>query len=579
MTDPGEQPVRIVAREVPPGAIVDAPADLPPLLERVFRSRGLTHGRELDLALGALTPPEGLPDLDRAAVRLADAVRNGEHILIVGDFDADGATSVALALSLLTAMGASRVSFLVPNRFEFGYGLSPEIVALAVSRSPDVIVTVDNGTSSVDGVQLAREHGVDVIITDHHLAGSTLPDAFALVNPNLPGADFPSRAMAGVGVIYYVLGAVRARLKDAGWFEARPLPNLADWLDLVAVGTVADVVPLDHNNRIMVAQGLRRMRAGRVRPGIRALCEVAGRRLERLSAEDLGFAIGPRLNAAGRLDDMTLGIQCLLAADVARARELATALDELNHARRALEQEMVQDAELIVATHAQSVEGRYGLTVYDPTWHQGIVGIVAGRLREKYHRPVIAFAEAGDAAPDELKGSARSLPGLHIRDVLECIASRYPALVVRFGGHAMAAGLSVKRVHYRRFEKIFDAVVAEHLPEAALSPVLHSDGSLSLEELSLDMARRLAGAGPWGQQFPMPAFHDEFELISQRVVGERHLKLVLKKGQKLFDAIAFRQPPLPPDVRRLEVLYRLDENDYRDRQTLQLVVEHLRPLT
>ncbi len=578
MTDTTAGPeIRIVARALPAAEMANAPPDLPPLLERIFRYRGVTDGHELDLALGALAPPEGLPDLDRAAGRLADAVRGGEHVLIVGDFDADGATSVALAISLLGALGAERVSFLVPNRFEFGYGLSPEIVAIALSRSPDVIVTVDNGTASVEGVRLAAQHGVDVVVTDHHLPGSELPDALALVNPNLPGCEFVSHAMAGVGVIYYVLGAVRARLKDAGWFENRPLPNLADWLDLVAVGTVADVVPLDHNNRVMIAQGLRRMRAGRVRPGIRALVEVAGRRLERLSAEDLGYAVGPRLNAAGRLDDMTLGIQCLLAQDLTRARELATALDELNHARRALEQEMVQDAELIVAAHAQSVEGRYGLTVYDPAWHQGIVGIVAGRLREKYHRPVIAFAEAGDAAPDELKGSARSVPGLHIRDLLDTIASRYPALVVRFGGHAMAAGLSVKRAHYRRFEKVFDTVAAEHLPEEALKPVLYSDGSLAADEMTLDMARRLAGAGPWGQQFPAPLFHDDFDLVSQRVVGERHLKLVLKKDDHLFDAIAFRQRPLP-DVRRLQALYRLDENEYRDRSTLQLVVEHLRPL-
>jgi single-stranded-DNA-specific exonuclease len=384
--------------------------------------------------------------------------------------------------------------------------------------------------------------------------------------------------MAGVGVIYYVLGAVRAQLKAMGWFDARPIPNLADWLDLVAVGTVADVVPLDRNNRVMVAQGIRRIRAGRARPGIRALCEIAGRRPDKLNAQDLGFAIGPRLNAAGRLDDMTLGIQCLLATDLSQARDLATALDELNQARRALEQDMVQDAELIVATHDQTVDGRYGIAVYDPSWHQGVVGIVAGRLKDKIHRPVIAFADAGDMAPDELKGSARSLPGLHIRDVLDQVAGRYPGLIVRFGGHAMAAGLSIKRVHYPRFEKVFDAVVAEHLPDEALSPVLESDGSLSLEEMTLDMAHRLAEAGPWGQQFPEPVFHDEFELISQRVVGERHLKLVLKKDERLFDAIAFRQRPLE-DVQQVLAAYRLEANEYRDRVTLQLVVQHLAPLS
>lgn len=569
---------RIVTRPVPEGALADAPENLSPLLERIFLSRGLTSGRELDKNLSALARPAALPDIDKAADRLAAAVMSGEHILIVGDFDADGATSVALSVSLLEAMGAERVSFLVPNRFEFGYGLSPEIVDLALAETPAVIVTVDNGTSSIDGVARANAAGVDVIVTDHHLPGKALPDTFALVNPTLTDSTFESPAMAGVGVIYYVLGAVRAALKVAGWFENRPIPNLADWLDLVAVGTVADVVPLDRNNRVMVSQGIRRIRGGRARPGIVALCEIAGRRADRLSAQDLGFAIGPRLNAAGRLDDMTLGIQCLLANDLVQARELATALDELNRARRALEQEMVQDAELIVAAHDQAVDGRYGVAVYDPSWHQGVVGIVAGRLKEKIHRPVIAFAEAGAAAPDELKGSARSLPGLHIRDVLDHVASRYPGLIIRFGGHAMAAGLSIKRVHYPRFEKIFDELVAEHLPDEALSPVLESDGELPVEEMTLEMAHQLAEAGPWGQQFPEPLFHDRFELVSQRIVGEHHLKMVLKKGERLFDAIAFRQPALG-DTRRVLAAYRLEANEYRDRVTLQLVVQHLAPLT
>lgn len=575
MTDP--VPLKIIDRPVPEGRMADAPPGLSPLLERIYLSRGLTSGVELDRELSALARPQALPDVEKAARRLARAIQDEESILIVGDFDADGATSVALAVSLLEAMGASRVGFLVPNRFEFGYGLSPEIVEMALAEEPDVIVTVDNGTSSIEGVARANAAGVDVIVTDHHLPGRALPEAYALVNPTLTGSSFESTAMAGVGVIYYVLGAVRAELKENAWFERRPMPNLADWLDLVAVGTVADVVPLDRNNRVMVTQGIRRIRAGRARPGIRALCEIAGRRPEKLTAQDLGFAIGPRLNAAGRLDDMTLGIQCLLATDLHQARELATALDELNQARRALEQEMVQDAELIVATHDESVEGRYGVTVYDPSWHQGVVGIVAGRLKDRIHRPVIAFAEAGGSAPDELKGSARSLPGLHIRDVLDQVASRYPGLIVRFGGHAMAAGLSIKRVHYPRFEKVFDAAVAEHLPEDALSPVLESDGSLTLQEMTLDMALALAEAGPWGQQFPEPLFHDEFELVSQRVVGERHLKMVLKKEDRLFDAIAFQQGPLT-DTRQVLAAYRLDANEYRDRVTLQLMVQHLAPL-
>jgi single-stranded-DNA-specific exonuclease len=567
----------IVERQVPDRALVDPPADLPPLLSRIYLSRGLTHGAELDLGLDALARPTLLPGLDKAASRLADAIEQDEHILIVGDFDADGATSVALAMSLLEAMGAQKVSFLVPNRFEFGYGLSPEIVTLALDRTPSVIVTVDNGISSLDGVRLAAEQGVDVIVTDHHLPGRELPEALAIVNPNLTDSRFTSSAMAGVGVIYYVLGGIRAVLKDRGWFDHRPVPNLADWLDLVALGTVADVVPLDHNNRVLVSQGLKRMRVGRCRPGIKALTEVAGRRLDKLSTQDLGFALGPRLNAAGRLDDMTIGIQCLLAQDMNQARELATALDELNLARRSLEQAMVQDAELIVAGHDTEVDGRFGVSIYDPSWHQGIVGIVAGRLKDKIHRPVIAFADAGGLAPDELKGSARSLPGLHIRDVLDTIASRYPGMVVRFGGHAMAAGLSIKRVHYPRFERVFDKVVADALPESALSPVLASDGPLLVDEMTLDMAYQLAEGGPWGQEFPMPEFHNDFDLVSQRVVGERHLKLVLKKDGKLFDAIAFRQPPLE-DVSRVQALYRLQENDYRDSVTLQLVVEHLRAL-
>lgn len=576
---------RIVARPLPdagPAAGGD-PAGafdpgLPALLQRVYRSRGVQTAADLDRSLTALLPPGGLDGIERAVERLARAVTGGEPILLVGDFDADGATSVALAVSALTAMGAGPVSFLVPNRFEYGYGLSPEIVALAAQRRPAVLVTVDNGISSVAGVAAANAAGMDVIVTDHHLPGKELPDAWALVNPNLPGCDFPSKALAGVGVIYYVLGALRTRLRRDGWFDARPEPNLGDWLDLVALGTVADVVPLDHNNRILVHQGLKRMRAGRCRPGIRALAEVAKRPLATLSAQDLGFALGPRLNAAGRLDDMTLGIRCLLATEPAEARNLARALDELNRARRELEREMVRDAELIVAEHAVAAGERFGVCVYEPGWHQGVIGIVAGRLREKIHRPVIAFADAGEPNPDELKGSARSLPELHVRDALDAIAARYPGMLSRFGGHAMAAGLSIKRVHYERFARAFDAEVARHLPSAALTRTLESDGELEAADLSLDMARLLAGAGPWGQGFPEPLFHGRFGVVSQRVVGEQHLKLVLRHGRTLVDAIAFRQAPLP-GVEQLEAAYRLSENDYGQVPTVQLVVEYLAPVT
>jgi single-stranded-DNA-specific exonuclease len=566
----------IVARAVAvlPPALAER---FPPLLARIYATRGITDPAELDRALVRMLSPHQLNDADRAAARVAAAIRQRQRILIVGDFDADGATSVALAVSLLEAFGAVDVDFLVPNRFEFGYGLSPEIVALAARRHPELLITVDNGVSSVAGVAAANARGIDVIITDHHLPGRELPAAYAIVNPNLTGSQFPSSCLAGVGVIFYLLGLVRSELRQAGWFKSRSDPNLADWLDLVALGTVADVVPLDRNNRILVHQGLQRMRAGRCRPGIQALAEVAQRRLDRLSEADLGYALGPRLNAAGRLEDMALGIRCLLAPELAQARELARALDELNRARRALEQEMVRDAELIVAHHQIAAADRYGICVYDPGWHQGIVGLVAGRLREKVERPVIAFADAGALAADELKGSARSVPALHVRDALDAIAARYPGLVVRFGGHAMAAGLSIRRIHYERFARAFDAEVRRVLPVQALGRRIETDGSLLDDELSLAMARRLREGGPWGQGFPQPLFYDEFALVSQRVVGGEHLKLVLKRGARVLDAIAFRQPPLPA-ANRLGLVYRLAENDYGEPPTLQLVVEHLRVL-
>jgi len=565
----------IVAREIP--RAIELPESLPPVLARVYAARGVTDAGELDRSLARMLAPRHLNDADRAAARVAAAITGGQSILVVGDFDADGATSVALAVSLLRALGTSRVEFLVPNRFEFGYGLSPEIVALAARRQPDLLITVDNGVSSIAGVEAANRAGIDVVVTDHHLPGRELPAAYAIVNPNLTDSAFPSRNLAGVGVIYYLLGLVRAALRSEGWFENRPEPNLADWLDLVALGTVADVVPLDRNNRILVYQGVQRMRAGRCRPGVQALAEVAGRRLARLTEQDLGFALGPRLNAAGRLEDMTLGIRCLLAESLGEARELARALDELNLARRELEQVMVRDAELIVAHHEVAAGDRFGVCVYDPGWHQGVVGLVAGRMRERIDRPVIAFADAGAIAPDELKGSARSIPQLHVRDALDAIAARYPGMLVKFGGHAMAAGLSIKRVHYERFARAFDAEVQRLLPPTALERRIETDGSLDDAELTLATARLLKEGGPWGQAFPEPSFHDEFEFVSQRVVGQTHLKLVVRRGRRVLDAIAFRQPPLR-DARRLQLVYRLAENDYGDPPTLQLVVEHLRVL-
>lgn len=549
-----------------------------PLLRRVYAARGITSEAELNLELKHLLPPGDLPDIDIAAARLAEAVRQQQRILIVGDFDADGATSVALCVLVLRAFGAADVHYLVPNRFEYGYGLSTEIVDLAAELEPHVIVTVDNGVSSVAGVARAAELGIDVIVTDHHLPGEQRPAALALVNPNLPESTFASRAMAGVGVAYYVLSRVRAELQSQGHFDQGEVPNLAQYLDLVALGTVADVVPLDANNRRLVQQGLLRMRAGQCRPGIRALVEIGKRQLGRLTEQDLGFAVGPRLNAAGRLQDMSIGIRCLLADSLGEARELATALDQLNQARRALEADMVGDAELLLAEQSLSAD-RWGIAVYHEGFHQGVVGIVAGRLREQFFKPAIVFADAGDLAPDELKGSARSIPGLHIRDALDLIATRYPGLLLKFGGHAMAAGLSIKRVHMTRFSVIFDKVVKELVPEEQMSAQIVTDGELEPEYLSLEAAQMLTQAGPWGAAFPEPCFDAEFDLIEQRVVGETHLKLVLKCGERVIDAIAFRQPPLPTGTRRVLAVYRLAENDYRDRVTLQLIVEHLEALS
>ena len=558
------------------GPVPELPG-VPLFLRRIYGHRGIGALADLDLALSGLEPPSALRDIDQAAGRIAEAVREGQRIALVGDFDADGATSVALGVSLLRAFGASAVDFVVPNRFEFGYGLSPEIVDLALLRSPDLIITVDNGVSSIAGVERANAHGVDVVVTDHHLPGPRLPPAYAIVNPNVPGCAFPSKAIAGVGVIYYVLSQTRALLRASGWFDerVRPEPALADWLDLVALGTVADVVPLDQNNRRLVHQGIRRMRSGRCRPGIAALAEVGRRDLARLKASDLGFAIGPRLNAAGRLDDMTIGIQCLLAASMGEARTLAAQLDELNRERRGIEQSMLADAELLVAEAEGGIEGKFGIVMFHPSWHQGVVGLVAGRLRERYHRPAIAFAEAGGEG-GELKGSARSLPELHIRDALAAIAARDPALLTRFGGHAMAAGMTLDRRCLPRFAKAFDEEVRRHLPVEALQGGLETDGELDADELTLDNALRLAEGGPWGQAFPEPLFHGDFDLVSQRVVGKEHLKLVVKRQDRLIGAIAFGQKPVK-DCHRVRLAYALEVNDYRD-LALELRVAQIEPL-
>ncbi len=567
----------IVARRAEMGPATAALTEsVTPFLARIFAARGVKDASDLDLSLPGLLPPTGLDGVDRAGEMIATAMRSGRHIKIVGDFDADGATASALAMAALEAMGAPRVSFLVPNRFEFGYGLSPEIVAFAMRDAPDLLITVDNGISSIEGVAAAKAAGVDVIITDHHLPGSELPAADVIVNPNVPGNDFSSRALAGVGVIFYVMSATRNALRDAGWFESRAIaePVLGDFLDLVALGTVADVVPLDRNNRILVQQGLRRIRAGRARPGIVALCEASKREAKSLKASDLAFGLGPRLNAAGRLDDMTIGIRCLLSDNITEARTLATALEQLNIARREIEQQMTREAELIVAGIPDHTDQPFGLCVYDEGWHQGVVGIVAGRLRERFHRPAIAFADAGAMAPDEIKGSARSIGAVHVRDVLDAIATRYPGLIRKFGGHAAAAGLSIRRIHFQRFALAFADEVGRWVTQDDLRGVLYSDGELGADDLVLDRAREIESAGPWGQGFPEPLFHGTFELLHQRTVGQRHLRLSLKLGDRVVDAIAFNRDPLV-DARRVLVAYRLGVNDWADRMTLQLVVEHI----
>jgi single-stranded-DNA-specific exonuclease len=569
-----------IIRRRPPADGDQLPAELHPVLRRVLAQRGIAGAVELDQRLTRLLPFQLLGGAEPAAQLLEHHLRRGSRILVVGDFDADGATSCAVAVLGLRALGAAWVDYLVPNRFEFGYGLTPEIVALAAEREPDLLITVDNGISSVAGVAAAKARGIEVLVTDHHLAGAELPQADVLVNPNLAGDGFPSKALAGVGVIFYVLLALRARLRSTGWFAERDMaePNLADLLDLVALGTVADVVPLDANNRILVRHGLERMRAGRCRPGIRALMEVAGRDPARIRAQDLGFVVGPRLNAAGRLDDMSLGIECLLAATGEQAQALALELDRLNRARREIEDDMKREAMMLLERMPLDDTGAlpWGLCLYAPEWHQGVIGILASRIREHCHRPVIAFAP-GDAG--QIKGSGRSIPGLHLRDALDAVAARHPGLLSKFGGHAMAAGLTLATEQLEPFRAAFEAVVRERLVEADLQPVFLSDGGLAADGLTLDLARVLADAGPWGQAFPEPLFDDRFRVVSSRMLRERHWKLVLEPeaGGPWVDAIAFNQadPAQPRLPERVHLAYRVDINEFQGNVSLQLRVEHM----
>ena len=573
---------RIVRRPIASDSVSALAESLHPVLRRVYGARGIRAAADLDLSLERLLPVSSLGGVEAGVDLLLACHRHGSKVLVIGDFDADGATSTALVLRQLRRLGFHEPGFLVPDRFKFGYGLTPEIVRVAVESRPSLIVTVDNGVASLEGVAEARRNGIPVLVTDHHLPGQVLPEAAAIVNPNLPGERFASKALAGVGVAFYVIAALTRRMRDTGLIPAGAEANPADLLDLVALGTVADVVPLDANNRILVAQGLRRIRAGRCVPGLRALLESSGRRLETVIAQDLGFQAGPRLNAAGRLEDMTLGIDCLLTANPDEARELAARLSQLNSDRRVLEGRMQEEALAQVDGLVESLEGRLpaGLCLFDGSWHQGVIGLVASRVKERLHRPVIAFAPG---EPGWVKGSARSVPGVHVRDVLDAVATRHPGLLEKFGGHAMAAGMALREERLGEFRRAFEEEVERCIDGDTLSGDLHTDGALEAGELSLDTALALRDGGPWGSGFPEPSFDGRFGVVGTRIVGDRHLKLKLKAPSgEVADAIAFRYlddvaaaPVRAQD--EVDMVYRTSLDEYGGGRRLQLVAEWLVP--
>ncbi len=564
---------RLVDREVPTRAsLMLEQSGLHPLLARLYAARGVRSREEVDTALAGLIPPDRLKGAEDAARLLADAIAANKRLLIVADYDCDGATACAVGLRALRAFGAE-VDYLVPNRFETGYGLSPEVVAIAAAKKPDMIVTVDNGIASVDGVAAAKRLGIATLITDHHLPGPQLPDADVIVNPNQPGCTFPSKSMAGVGVMFYVMLALRAEMRRRGAFADRPEPNLGALLDLVALGTVADVVALDRNNRILVAQGLARIREGRMQPGVRALLRLAGREPARAGTFDLGFMLGPRINAAGRLGDMSVGIECLATDNETKALNIAQQLDAINRERREIEAGMREDAELLL--EETDATERASLTLFDPDWHQGVVGILAGRVKEKLHRPVFAFARAKECADGwELRGSGRSISGLHLRDALDLVAKRHPALLRRFGGHAAAAGVTLLEDDLPLFEEAFEEVARALLSPDDLTATLHTDGALESGYYSLESARLLQQA-IWGQGFPAPLFADVFEVDRQKLLKEKHLKLTLKKGRVRIDAIQFNFPQSAPP--RIRAAFRLDVNEFNGVAGVQLVLEHIEP--
>ncbi|MGI2174722.1 single-stranded-DNA-specific exonuclease RecJ [Shewanella ulleungensis] len=558
------------------------PPALPPFLKQLYARRGVTE-TDCELVLSKLLRPETMKGLSEAAVLIADAIAADKSILIVGDFDADGATSTSVCMLALKMMGANKVDYLIPNRFDYGYGLSPEIVAVAYSKAADMLITVDNGISSIEGVAAAKLLGMQVVVTDHHLPGKTLPNADVIVNPNQPGCEFASKSIAGVGVAFYLMSALRAELRQRNWYQLHNItePNLGTLLDIVALGTVADVVSLDANNRILVNAGLQRVRSGRCRVGITALLEVAKRSPDKIVAADFGFAVGPRLNAAGRLDEMALGVETLLCDDIMRARRMAAELDGLNQERRELETGMQQEAlKSLQQVSLNEDDLPWGIAIFQEDWHQGVIGILASRIKDRYHRPVIAFADAGEG---EIKGSARSIKGLHMRDLLERINSQHPGMIIKFGGHAMAAGLSLKADAFELFKQAYDNAVRDILNYEQLTGELLSDGELAVELMSLDIAFVLRNAGPWGQSFEEPLFDGVFRIVQQRIVGEKHLKLLLETpcGTLMLDGIAFNiDLAIWPDatIQQARVVYKLDVNEFRGNQTVQLMVDYIEPM-
>ncbi|EGQ7675972.1 TPA: single-stranded-DNA-specific exonuclease RecJ [Vibrio parahaemolyticus] len=561
------------------------PDSIPPILKRIYINRGITDIAQLETSARGLHSYQKLGGIEQAVELLFQAIQEQKRIIVVGDFDADGATSSALSVLALRMLGSNNVDYLVPNRFEDGYGLSPEVVDQALELGAEMIMTVDNGVSSIEGVRYAKENGITVLVTDHHLPGQVLPEVDAMVNPNLDSCAFPSKALAGVGVAFYLMMALCVHMRKHNWFAQQGMqePKLMELIDLVALGTVADVVPLDENNRILVHQGLQRIRAGKARPGIQALIEVAKRDARRLVASDFGFALGPRINAAGRLDDMSFGVELLMCNNIHAARRMASELDGLNQTRKEIEEGMKQEAMAFCERlqFGENSELPYGLSLFQRDWHQGVIGILASRIKEKFHRPVIAFADGGEGT---IKGSCRSIPGLHMRDALDFIDTQNPGLIIKFGGHAMAAGLTIKEQDFGRFSRLFDEVVKKELDEAALKGVILTDGELKPEEFSMHIAEQLRAGGPFGQAFPEPIFDGEFKVLHQKLVGEKHLKLMLEplyKGHPtnvMIDGIAFnvdlRRWP-DASVKTVRLAYKLDVNEFRGNQSLQLMIEHI----